>query len=122
MDFKELLTIDKSLSYVISILVIFAVYKVIKHAPEIVSAFLEAFKNNTIAIDNSTEVIKDTKIMHELMKKKLDGVQGTLEELKELVVSQSNSTEEMRSELLNKIEKLEGEFSQLKKSGTGEGK
>ncbi|NLY20143.1 MAG: hypothetical protein GXZ08_02515 [Tissierellia bacterium] len=122
MEFTDLLTIDKGLSFILSILVIFAIYKVIKHAPDIISAFLEAFKNNTIAIDNSTEVIKDTKIMHEIMDKKIDSLQDTVDEMKTLLVTQNQDNSETSKMMLEKIEKMESDISALKKSGNKEGK
>lgn len=105
------LIIEKGLSIVLSALVIYALIQLIKHGPAIVKEFFDISRKMTTATDNSTEVIKDTKDMHELMDRKIDTIQQTIEELKAMV-SENTS---MNSELYKKIEKLEKEVESLKK-------
>lgn len=108
------LIVEKGLSIVLSGLVIYTLIQLIKQGPGIVKEFFDISRKMTTATDNSTEVIKDTKDMHELMDRKIDNIQQTIEELKAMV-SENTS---MNSELYKKIEKLEKEVESLKKRDT----
>lgn len=105
------LIVEKGLSIVLSGLVIYLIWQIIKHGPGIIKEFFDISRKMTAATDNSTEVIKDTKDMHELMDRKIDTIQQTIEELKAMV-SENTS---INSELYKKIEKLEKEVESLKK-------
>lgn len=108
------LIVEKGLSIVLSGLVIYTLIQLIKQGPGIVKEFFEISRKMTAATDNSTEVIKDTKEMHDLMDRKIDTIQQTIEELKAMV---SENTA-VSSELFKKIEKLEKEVESLKKRGS----
>ena len=110
------LIVEKGLSIVLSGLVIYLIWQIIKHGPGIIKEFFDISRKMTAATDNSTEVIKDTKDMHELMDRKIDNIQQTIEELKAMV-SENTS---VNSELFKKIEKLEKEVESLKKRGGGD--
>lgn len=105
------LAVEKGLSIVLSGLVIYMLIQIIKKGPSIIKEFFDISRKMTTATDNSTEVIKDTKDMHELMDRKIDTIQQTIEELKAMV-SENTS---VNSELFKKIEKLEKEVESLKK-------
>lgn len=105
------LIIEKGLSIVLSALVIYALIQLIKNGPAIVKEFFDISRKMTTATDNSTKVIKDTKEMHDLMDRKIDSIQQTIEELKAMV----GENTAVSSELFKKIEKLEKEVESLKK-------
>ncbi|MBU5669486.1 hypothetical protein KQI68_06495 [Peptoniphilus sp. MSJ-1] len=107
--------IEKGLSMALSIVVIYAVITLIQKSPKIISEFLDAFRANIKAMENSTEVIKDTKEMHNRMDKKIDDIQRTIEELKHVLVTVQSDNEVCKRELLDKIEKLYEEVEDLKK-------
>ncbi len=109
------IAIEKGLSILLSGLVIYFIIQLIKHAPNVIKEFLDITRQMSIATENSTDVIKDTKEMHDIMDRKIDIIQKTIEELKSLIIENS----EMRAELMQKIEKLENEVSELKKQGAG---
>ena len=109
------IAIEKGLSILLSGLVIYFIIQLIKHAPSVIKEFLDITRQMSIATENSTDVIKDTKEMHDIMDRKIDIIQKTIEELKTLIIENS----EMRAELMQKIEKLESEVSELKKQGAG---
>lgn len=107
--------LDKGLSMALSIVVIYAVITLIQKAPKIVDKFLETFSANIKAIENSTDVIRDTKEMHCLMDKKIDDIQETIEDLKSVLITIQSDNESGKRDLLDKIEKLYREVEELKK-------
>lgn len=109
------LIIEKGLSTVLSGFVIYLIWQIIKQGPGIIKEFFSISREMTIAANNSTEVIKDAKEMHNLMDKKIDNIQQTIEELKAMVGE--NTT--VNTELFKKIEKLEKEVESLKKRDGG---
>ena len=109
------LIVEKGISIVLSGLVIYLIWQIIKHGPDIIREFFDISRKMTTATENSNEVIKDTKEMHDLMDRKIDNIQQTIEELKAMIGE--NTT--VNSELFKKIEKLEKEVESLKKRDGG---
>lgn len=109
------LAIDKGLSFVLSGLMIFVIWQIIKHAPEFGAKLIDAFTLNTSAIDKSTLYLAESKNMHENMDKKIDIIHDTVEDLKATILQENQNN---KIEIIQKINKLEEEIKNLKGGGT----
>lgn len=96
---------------------------VAKNVPIWVKQAFELFQNMNKVIENNTEVttevtnvLKTTEEIHAELNRKINGLQATVDELKELIATHIELTIDVKKDLMQKVCTLEAEISELKKS------
>ncbi|MDY2987718.1 MAG: hypothetical protein SOR77_08810 [Peptoniphilus sp.] len=105
------IAIEKGSTTVLSLLMIYAVWQVIRHAPGFGARLIDAFTLNTSAIDKSTLYLAESRNIHENMDKKIDTIQDSVEDLKATILQENQNN---KIEIIQKINKLEEEIKNLK--------
>lgn len=130
-EFIQMLHLDKGISFVLSILVVYLLFIIVKNIPKWIPTFLEVSKKFITVLDESNEiqksvidVISNTEKMHQIMDEKMDiqheevdnRISEVLEQivtLQDIVKSQGRADEDFRKVLAKEIEKLKDEVKIL---------
>lgn len=123
MTIEQLITviIEKGVSVVLSVIVIYAVIQLIRHAPALTNRFFDLIQNNTIATSNSTRVMEeakatfnDTREMHNIMDAKIHKMQEEISDIRQILERNDEADKEFQQILLDKINSLKEEIEVLK--------
>ena len=128
MDLKDLLTIDKGVTFILSCLVIYFLYLLIKNLPKWIETFAKILQDNAISTDNNTKVMREVKTvigntegMHRAMDARIAKIESTIEELKQMLTEALENNKPCTSpSLMLKVNQLEKEVSALKKTKESE--
>lgn len=121
MEFTDLVKLDKGVTFLLAMIVIYFIIMMIRHIPKWVEIFAKILQDNAVSTDNNTEamrdvkkVIRNTEEMHTKMDIKIATIENTIKEMKSILASIADSTNSTKEQLICKIEKLEKEIKSLK--------
>jgi hypothetical protein len=103
--------VDKGISVALSLMVMYAVWELIKKGPGWFERMVKATENSTSAILENSRIIENTEGMHDEMNAKIESIMQDVEDLKDEIVQKGQVDEK----ILSIVQTLERKIDDLGK-------